>query len=89
VLLFTSLPAIFLSGFAWPTEMVPRWLNGLALLLPSTAGIMGFLRVNQMGATLGQVATEWRILWILAGLYFLLAWWIHIWRTGRCRTSSS
>ena len=80
VLLFTSLPAIFLSGFAWPTEMVPRWLNGLALLLPSTAGIPGFLRVNQMGATLAQVATEWRILWVLAGVYFLLAWGIHVWK---------
>lgn len=88
VLLFTSLPAIFLSGFAWPTEMVPRWLNGLALLLPSTAGIAGFLRVNQMGATLAQVTTEWRILWVLAGAYFLLAWWIHIRRTTRYRTSN-
>ncbi len=80
VLLFTSLPAIFLSGFAWPTEMVPRWLTGLALLLPSTAGIPGFLRVNQMGATLAQVATEWRILWVLAGVYFLLAWGLHVWK---------
>jgi len=80
VLLFTSMPALFLSGFAWPIEMVPRWLAVLALLLPSTAGTEGFLRINQMGAGLGQVSHEWRILWILAGVYFLLAWWIHLWR---------
>ncbi len=88
VLLFTSLPAIFLSGFAWPTEMVPRWLSTLALLLPSTAGTEGFLRINQMGATLAQVKTEWRILWVLAGAYFLLAWWIHTWRMNKYRTSA-
>ena len=83
VLLFTSLPAVFLSGFAWPREMVPGWLGALALLLPSTAGTEGYLRVNQMGATLAQVTTEWRILWVLAGAYFLLAWWIHVWKTNR------
>ncbi len=83
VLLFTSLPAVFLSGFAWPTEMVPRWLSTLALLLPSTAGTEGFLRVNQMGASLAQVSHEWRILWVLAGAYFLLAWWIHSVKTNK------
>ena len=89
VLLFTSLPAVFLSGFAWPIEMVPRWLATLALLLPSTAGTDGFLHINQMGATLDQVAYEWRILWGLAGVYFLIAWWIHGWRTNKLRTSST
>lgn len=87
VLLFTSLPAIFLSGFTWPTEMVPHWLSTLALLLPSTAGTEAFIRINQMGATLAQVRTEWRILWALAGVYFLLAWWIHARRTSRDRTT--
>lgn len=84
VLLFTSLPAVFLSGFAWPIEMMPRALGTVGLLLPSSAGILGLLRINQMGATLAQVATEWRILWILAGGYFLIAWSIHRWRTEGC-----
>jgi len=88
VLLFTSLPALFLSGFTWPIEMVPRWLSTLALVIPSTAGTDGFLRINQMGASLAQVTNEWRILWVLAGVYFLLAWWIHIWRMDSFRTSS-
>jgi len=77
VLLFASLPAIFVSGFTWPVEMIPQWVRAAALLLPSTVGIDGFLRVNQMGATLAQVATQWRILWILTGVYFLAAWGIH------------
>lgn len=73
-LLFMSIPAIFLSGFAWPPEATPKWLRVLSYLLPSTAGISGFLRVNQMGASLQQVRFEWLVLWALCVLYLALAW---------------
>jgi ABC-2 type transport system permease protein len=74
VLLFSSLPAVFLAGFAWPAEALPRWLRGLSLLLPSTAGIAGFLRLTEMGATLRQVRFEWLVLWALAASYFTASW---------------
>jgi ABC-2 type transport system permease protein len=74
VLLFTSLPSVFLAGFAWPVEALPRWLRGLSLLLPSTTGIAGFLRLTEMGAPLRHVLFEWRCLWALAAAYLLLAW---------------
>lgn len=77
VLLFTSLPAVFLAGFSWPREMIPAWLNSVSLLIPSTSAIAGFLRINQMGAELADVAFEWRILWCLVGFYFGLACWAH------------
>ncbi len=83
VLLFTSLPAVFLAGFSWPKEMIPTWLNSISLLLPSTPAIAGFLRINQMGASLPDVAFEWRILWCLVGLYFALAWWAQVRSTRR------
>jgi ABC-2 type transport system permease protein len=73
-LLFTSLPAVFLAGFSWPPEAVPAWLHRVALLLPSTPGMAGFLRLDQMGATLSEVRGEWMTLWVLAIVYFLLAW---------------
>lgn len=74
-LLFTSLPAVFLAGFSWPQEAIPRWLRLGAYLLPSTAGIPGFLRIEQMGASLGQVQKEWIVLWGLCLLYLGLAAW--------------
>jgi len=74
VLVFTSLPAVFLAGFSWPAESIPAWLRALSQLLPSTAGIEGFLRLNQMGATLGQVQPEWWTLWGLTAGYLVLAW---------------
>lgn len=73
VLLFTSLPAVFISGFSWPPEAMPTWVGALAQLLPSTPGITGFLRLNQMGAGFRQVRGEWVALWALAAVYFVLA----------------
>ncbi len=74
VLLFTSLPSVFLAGFAWPLEAVPSWVRTLALFVPSTSGIPGFLRLTEMGATLDHVRFEWLALWALTGAYSLLAW---------------
>jgi ABC-2 type transport system permease protein len=74
VLLFTSLPSVFLAGFAWPLEAVPSWLRAASLLVPSTSGIAGFLRLTEMGAELRHVSSEWLVLWTLAGTYFLAAW---------------
>ena len=74
VLLFTSLPAIFLAGFAWPVEALPSWLRILSFLLPTTAGIEGFLRVSEMGASLRNVSFEWGVLWGLCILYGFMAW---------------
>ena len=79
---FTSIPAIFLVGFSWPAESIPAWLRILSYSLPSTAGIDGFLKVNQMGATIDEVSFQWLILWGLSLVYFCLAccsmkWTIH------------
>jgi ABC-2 type transport system permease protein len=82
VLLFTSLPALFVAGFSWPVEAMPRWVATFARALPSTPAIAGFLRLSQMGASLSQVRVEWMLLWSLCGAYFLLAW-LAEWREER------
>ena len=83
VLLFTSLPALFLSGFAWPTESLPAWLAEFAKAIPSTTAIPGFLRLTQMGASLADVGAEWMTLWALCGIYFLAAWAVTWWEGHR------
>ncbi len=72
-LIFTSLPAIFISGFSFPAEAMPAWLRALAQLLPSTHGIAGALRVVQMGASLTEVRGPWLTLWGLSAVYLGLA----------------
>ncbi len=74
VILFTSIPAIFLMGYSWPHEAIPGVLQALSRLIPCTAGALGFVRINQMGATLYEVRHEWFTLWGLCAFYGTLAW---------------
>ena len=75
VLLFVaiSLPIFFLVGVAWPLEAIPPMLRTASFILPSTFGIDGLVRVNQMGATLTDVSKDWMGLWVLTGVYAILA----------------
>lgn len=74
VFVFTSVPLIFISGISWPGSAVPAFWKGVSWLFPSTFGINGFVRINSMGATLDQVAFEWRGLWLQTVAYFVLAY---------------
>lgn len=65
VLLLTSLPMAFVSGFSWPSEALPTLLQWLRWLVPSTSAIQASLRLNQMGAALADVAAPMAV---LAGL---------------------
>jgi ABC-2 type transport system permease protein len=69
LVLFTSMPILFASGFAWPVQSIPQWIRIPALFIPSTSAISGFIKMSRMGADLHEVGIEWCILWILAGLY--------------------
>ncbi|WOJ88536.1 ABC transporter permease [Methylocapsa polymorpha] len=75
VLLFiaASLPLFFLVGVSWPVEAIPDLLRSASRAFPSTSAIDGLVRINQMGATLHDVWRDWATLWILAGVYGLLA----------------
>jgi ABC-2 type transport system permease protein len=42
-------------------------------IFPSDFAIDGMVRVDQLGASLWEVARDWRGLWLLAIVYFLLA----------------
>ena len=68
---FTSIPLLFISGISWPGASIPAFWKVFSWIFPSTFGINGFVRINTMGATLGEVFTEYRALWIQTGCYFL------------------
>jgi ABC-2 type transport system permease protein len=75
VVVFSSLPLLFLSGFSWPPEAFPSWVRALSWFVPTTAGIDGLLRINQMGAGWRHVAGDLLVLCGLACLYFPMACW--------------
>jgi ABC-2 type transport system permease protein len=73
VFVATSLPLFFMVGVAWPVESIPDGLRVASRAFPSTAAIDGLVRINQMGASLQDVAGDWSTLWMLTGVYALLA----------------
>lgn len=73
LVVFTSIPFLFLSGMSWPESNVPGFWQGVSDLIPSTFAIRGFVRMNSMGARIGDIAPEIRALWIHVIVYGILA----------------
>ncbi|MBP5513359.1 MAG: ABC transporter permease [Bacteroidaceae bacterium] len=73
LVVFTSIPFLFLSGISWPQSAIPPFWRTVGSILPSTYAIRGFVRMASMGATLADVLAEFRALWIQAGIYLVFA----------------
>ncbi|MBR3087607.1 MAG: ABC transporter permease [Prevotella sp.] len=73
LMVFVSVPLLFLTGVSWPESSIPGVWQGVSWLFPSTFGVRAFVRVNSMGASIDQVLPEVRILWIQAAAYLGLA----------------
>lgn len=71
----TSVVLFFLTGAAWPTAMMPGWVAGIAMLSPASHGVRLFVGLNQMGASLGEVAVPALRLALLATIYATAAAW--------------
>lgn len=73
LLLATSLPQFFTTGFAWPREAIPDTARALSRVFPAGFAIDGLVRINQLGAGIWEVAHDWLGLWCLTVGYFALA----------------
>lgn len=72
VVVFTSVPLLFISGVSWPQSAIPEFWQWVSALFPSTYGIRGFVRMNTMGALLDDVRPEYIALWIQTAIYFVV-----------------
>lgn len=73
IMVFVSVPLLFLTGVSWPQNNIPGYWQGVSWLFPSTFGVRAYVRLNSMGASLSDVVNEFRILWIQTGAYFILS----------------
>lgn len=85
VFVFTSVILLFISGVSWPKEAIPPFWKAIGYLFPSTPGIQGFIRISTAGATLNEVAHEYRTLWVQAGVYFITSCMIYRYQIMRSR----
>ena len=75
VLVATSVPFVFMCGIVFPREAMPAPINALAMLIPTTPGIFGFVKLNQMGASWSEIRPELINMGALLALYATLAGW--------------
>lgn len=77
LLVFLSVPMLFLSGLSWPASDMPAFWKYFSYLFPSTFGMNGYVRITSSGARLSDILSEYIALWIQAAVYFLLASWFN------------
>lgn len=73
LLISSSLIFLFMAGISWPKEMIPEAWRYLSYAIPYTSGANGFIHISSMGASLWTTRMEYDTLWILTGVYFILA----------------
>lgn len=68
-----GMPFFFLSGFSWPFEAMPAAVRWIAIPVPSTSAIEGFVSLGQMGASLADVRIPALTLMALGAIYAAIA----------------
>jgi ABC-2 type transport system permease protein len=76
LIVFLSVLFLFLSGLTWPRYAVNDLWTAVGNCIPSTWGVEGFIRINSNGGTIGENATQFTMLWVLAGVYFIAAYFV-------------
>ncbi len=74
LIVWTSVLFLFLSGISWPRYGMPALLKFVGDLVPSTWAVNAFVRMTGNAASLSDVSFELTMMWVLAGVYFLMAY---------------
>ena len=77
LVVFTSVPFLFLTGVSWPQSNIPGIWQGFSWLIPSTFGVRGYLRISSMGGSIDDILPEIRGLWIQAVVYFVTTCFVY------------
>lgn len=85
LVVFTSVPMLFLTGVSWPKSSIPGYWQGVSWLIPSTFGIRGFLGISSMGGRLHDIRPEYQALWIQALVYFFATCLVYRYQIIRSR----
>lgn len=83
LVVFTSVPFLFMSGVSWPKSNIPEFWHYFSWLFPSTFGIQGFIKMNTMGGLFGDIIPEIKGLWIQTVIYCALATLVTRWQVRR------
>lgn len=68
----TTYPIFLLSGYSWPLQTMPVWLQYIAKLIPSTPYLSAYVRITQMGAGLQETMPEFIQLFCLTLFFYII-----------------
>lgn len=80
LVVFTSVPFLFMSGVSWPKSNIPEVWQWVSWLFPSTFGIQGFIKMNTLGGVFGDIIPEIKGLWIQTVIYGVFATLVTRWQ---------
>lgn len=83
LVVFTSVPFLFMSGVSWPKSNIPEVWQWFSWLFPSTFGIQGFIKMNTMGGVFGDIIPEIKGLWIQTVIYGVFATLVTRWQVQK------
>ena len=83
LVVFTSVPFLFMSGVSWPKSNIPEIWQWTGYLFPSTFGIHGFVKLNTMGCLFSDIWPEIKALWMQVIVYGALATLVTRWQVRR------
>ena len=83
LVVFTSVPFLFMSGVSWPKSNIPEFWQYFSWLFPSTFGIQGFIKMNTLGGMFSDIIPEIKGLLIQALLYGVTATLVTRWQVQR------
>lgn len=81
LIVFMSVPLVFLTGISYPLELMPWHWKILHYLFPVAPATMAFVKLDCMGGDLTNIRPEMTTLWIQCAVYFVIA--VLVWRKKR------
>lgn len=69
---FFSVGLVFLSGISYPLELMPWYWKAVHYIIPAPPGVLAYVQINSMGASLADVKTQYITLWTQCFVYFIL-----------------
>ena len=78
LIVFMSVPLVFLTGISYPLELMPWHWKIFHYLIPVAPATMAFVKIDCMGGNLSNSRPEMMTLWIQCVVYFIIA--TLIWR---------
>lgn len=77
VMAFSSAIFVFLTGVSWPRFMMSPLWQAMGNALPSNWAANAYIAIQANGATIDQLGKNYRMLWLLAALYFAAAYMVE------------